>query len=100
MNDDRNFFQYFMRGIEPTKYKMTRNPRIWTMYLAWCIHGWLWYERAWRTGWRNKTASWLSKFRGGMSHRCEFTDREDGALYTGKVDAFMDRAIRDFIKTI
>jgi hypothetical protein len=36
----------------------------------------------------------------GASHRCEFTDKGHGALYTGTVDPFMDRLFEQFIKNI
>ena len=36
----------------------------------------------------------------GASHRCEFTDKERGALYTGIVDPFMDRLFEQFIQNI
>ena len=36
----------------------------------------------------------------GASHRCEFTGRNVGALYTGRVDPFMDRLFDQFIQNI
>lgn len=35
-----------------------------------------------------------------LSHRCEFTDPERGALYTGRIDPFMNRLFERFIQNI
>jgi hypothetical protein len=42
----------------------------------------------------------VRKGRGGRSHRCEFTDKERGALYGGKEGGFMDAYFEQFIRNI
>jgi len=47
---------------------------------------------------------WIARqFRGhtsGRSHRCEFTDREEGALYGGQKGGFMDDLFEELIRNI
>lgn len=42
----------------------------------------------------------FSNQKGEYSHRCEFTDREKGALYGGKEGAFMNRLFEQFLENI
>jgi hypothetical protein len=42
----------------------------------------------------------VRKFTGGRSHRCEFTDKELGALYGGKEGGFMNELFEQFIQNI
>ena len=42
----------------------------------------------------------VRKGRGGRSHRCEFTDKERGALYGGKDGGFMNEYFEQFIQNI
>jgi hypothetical protein len=48
----------------------------------------------------NKIASWFIRQTGEFSHRCEFTDKEDGLLYGGKKGAFMNKMFEQFIESI
>jgi hypothetical protein len=48
----------------------------------------------------SKAARFFRRLTGGRSHRCEFTDPEQGALYGGKEGAFMDRYFEQFIANI
>jgi hypothetical protein len=48
----------------------------------------------------NWVARFFRRFTGGRSHRCEFTDREKGALYGGKEGAFMNRYFEQFLANI
>jgi hypothetical protein len=47
-----------------------------------------------------RIARFVRRFTGGRSHRCEFTDREMGALYGHQHGAFMDRLFEVFIDRI
>lgn len=49
--------------------------------------------------WKSARA-WLAQHRGGRSHRCEFTDRENGALYGGTEGGFMNKLFDQFIENI
>ena len=53
------------------------------------------FKRPWM-----RIARFFRRFTGGRSHRCEFTDREKGALYGGKEGPFMDRLFEQFIQNI
>lgn len=48
----------------------------------------------------SRVERFFSNHTGGRSHRCEFTDREMGALYGGQQGAFMDRFFEQFIGNI
>ena len=52
------------------------------------VRPWLW------------TANRFLQHRGGCSHRCEFTDKEWGALYGGQRGAFMDTLFEKFLENI
>lgn len=43
---------------------------------------------------------WFRAGTGGRSHRCEFTDREHGALWGHREGAFMDRLFDRFVERI
>lgn len=47
-----------------------------------------------------RAASFFRGYTGGRSHRCEFTDKQSGALYGGTEGAFMDRYFELFLKNI
>lgn len=48
----------------------------------------------------NRIERFFRSHTGGRSHRCEFTDREMGALYGGQRGAFMDELFDEFIGRI
>ncbi len=47
-----------------------------------------------------RVCRWFRDRTGGRSHRCEFTDREHGALYGFNEGAFMDKLFDQFLKNI
>lgn len=97
----KNFRQFFMIGIEASNPTLTKRWRIWFCYLSWSIHSYLYYWK-WRrrkhNGWEKQILKFFVKHRGGLTHRSEFTDRKEGALYTGTIDPFMERAFEQFVE--
>lgn len=114
---------FFTTGVYWRDPRLTRNPRIWWAYLCWCLSFQMsrigWWEPLWLCRWRIKRGDrmgrrhikplqrpWnallnrITRQQMGLSHRCEFTDREQGALYTGKMDPYMERMFQRFIDRI
>jgi hypothetical protein len=48
----------------------------------------------------SRVERWFRNRTGGRSHRCEFTDKTDGALYGGTEGGFMDKLFDQFIENI
>ena len=53
------------------------------------------FVRPWRWLYRQ-----FKRHTGSRSHRCEFTDRERGALYGGREGPFMNRYFEQFLRNI
>lgn len=111
---------HFTKGIDP-KYPMTRSWRIWLEYFCWCVNTALPFGVMWPMWVRiftlrrfgkhfvfvpilnpalQRLKSWFRHHTGGRSHRCEFTDKNHGALYGHSEGAFMDRYFEKFIQNI
>lgn len=114
-------FNHFRKGVNFRDPRLTKSPRIWWKYFWWCIYTKLrpnlylplwfrvWYAR--RTGkgiiaWPVLNRPYLRIVRfairqkGEFSHRCEFTDKQDGALYGGTSGGFMNELFNQFVKNI
>jgi hypothetical protein len=72
-------------------YVPQRKPLPW--YIGECALGP--FAKPWK-----RIARFFNHWTGGLSHRCEFTDPENGALYTGVKDPFMNRLFERFITNI
>ena len=147
--------KFVLKGVDLKDKRLTRNPRIWAMYLCWCIANKMSYDAftypdwfrlyvikhyspsrmgmTWKRidEWKRinpdfkmspdmrplpgiigpyaigplnplwiKLRHFIGKGSGRYSHRCEFTDKERGALYGGKDGAFMNDLFAEFIGNI
>lgn len=48
----------------------------------------------------NRLERFIARGRGGCSHRCEFTDKQHGALYGGTDGPYMNAMFEQFIENI
>jgi hypothetical protein len=113
--------KYFTKGIQWSNPNLTREMHIWWQYFAWCLHMkmrlnliWpLWFRVWWYKRFRfailcvpilnriwRKTSAILAAQTGGRSHRCEFTDKQQGALYGGKDGGFMNKYFEQLLRNI
>ena len=115
------FLKHFTKGVDFRDPRLTKSPRVWWQYFWWCIsvkippqpylpHFFrLWYIKRTKKNiisWPVLRGVWpylrrfVNRRKGEFSHRCEFTDKKDGALYGGTSGGFMNRLFEEFIERI
>lgn len=101
---EESYLRFALRGVRPPKARLTRNLVVWKCYLAWTVYSYLWLRRWWmkdRKGWRQRLLNLIrGRYPGHMSHRSDFTDGEEGALYTGRLEGWSEKAFDQFLRNI